>query len=66
MYLIEEPMAAAIGAGALVMEPTGSRVVDIDGGTTEVAVAAAKVPSAKLKDTVSDLPQLPYRSSCSH
>ena len=36
--LIEEPMAAAIGAGLPVMEPTGSMVVDIGGGTTEVAV----------------------------
>ncbi|MET1026151.1 MAG: rod shape-determining protein, partial [Dongiaceae bacterium] len=38
VYLIEEPMAAAIGAGLPVMEPTGSMVVDIGGGTTEVAV----------------------------
>jgi rod shape-determining protein MreB len=37
-YLIEEPMAAAIGAGMPVTEPTGSMVVDIGGGTTEVAV----------------------------
>ena len=37
-YLIEEPMAAAIGAGLPVSEPTGSMVVDIGGGTTEVAV----------------------------
>jgi len=36
--LIEEPMAAAIGAGLPVSEPTGSMVVDIGGGTTEVAV----------------------------
>ena len=38
VYLIEEPMAAAIGAGLPVTEPTGSLVVDIGGGTTEVAV----------------------------
>lgn len=38
VYLIEEPMAAAIGAGLPVTEPTGSIVVDIGGGTTEVAV----------------------------
>jgi rod shape-determining protein MreB len=38
IYLIEEPMAAAIGAGLPVMEPTSSMVVDIGGGTTEVAV----------------------------
>jgi len=37
-YLIEEPMAAAIGSGLPVSEPTGSLVVDIGGGTTEVAV----------------------------
>ena len=36
--LIEEPMAAAIGAGLPVSEPTGSMVVDIGGGTSEVAV----------------------------
>ncbi|KEI04240.1 rod shape-determining protein [Clostridium botulinum] len=38
VYLMEEPMAAAIGAGLPVHEPTGSMVVDIGGGTTEVAV----------------------------
>ena len=38
VYLIPEPMAAAIGAGLPVTEPTGSMVVDIGGGTTEVAV----------------------------
>jgi len=37
-YLIEEPMAAAIGAGLPIDEPTGSMIVDIGGGTTEVAV----------------------------
>jgi rod shape-determining protein MreB len=37
-YMIEEPMAAAIGAGLPVGEPTGSMVVDIGGGTSEVAV----------------------------
>ncbi len=37
-YLIEEPMAAAIGAGLPITEPTGSMIVDIGGGTTEVAV----------------------------
>jgi rod shape-determining protein MreB len=37
-YLIEEPMAAAIGAGLPVVEATGSMIVDIGGGTTEVAV----------------------------
>ena len=38
VYLIEEPMAAAIGAGLPVTEATGSMVVDVGGGTTEVAV----------------------------
>ncbi len=38
VFLIEEPMAAAIGAGMPVTEPTGSMIVDIGGGTTEVAV----------------------------
>jgi rod shape-determining protein MreB len=38
VHLIEEPMAAAIGAGLPVTEPTGSMVVDIGGGTTEVAI----------------------------
>ena len=38
VYLIEEPMAAAIGAGLPIMEPTANMVVDIGGGTTEVAV----------------------------
>ena len=38
VYLIEEPVAAAIGAGLPVAEPTGSMVVDIGGGTSEIAV----------------------------
>jgi len=38
VYLIEEPMAAAIGAGLPITEPTGNMIVDIGGGTTEVAV----------------------------
>ena len=38
VYLIEEPMAAAIGAGLPIQEPTSNMVVDIGGGTTEVAV----------------------------
>ncbi len=38
VFLIEEPMAAALGAGLPVTEPSGSMVVDIGGGTTEVAV----------------------------
>ncbi len=38
IYLIEEPMSAAIGVGLPIAEPTGSMIVDIGGGTTEVAV----------------------------
>lgn len=37
-FLIEEPMVAAVGAGMPIVEPTGSMIVDIGGGTTEVAV----------------------------
>jgi rod shape-determining protein MreB len=40
VHLIEEPMAAALGAGLPVTEPSGSMIVDIGGGTTEVAVIA--------------------------
>ena len=42
VWLIEEPMAAAIGAGMPVAEPIGSMVVDIGGGTTEVAVLSLR------------------------
>ena len=42
IFFIEEPMAAAIGAGLPVMEPTSSMVVDIGGGTTEVAVISLR------------------------
>ncbi|HEX5033476.1 MAG TPA: rod shape-determining protein, partial [bacterium] len=38
VYLIDEPMAAAIGAGLPITEPSGNMIVDIGGGTTEVAV----------------------------
>jgi len=38
IYLIEEPMAAAIGAGLPITEPSGNMIVDIGGGTTEVAI----------------------------
>ncbi len=40
VYLIDEPMAAAIGAGISIQEPEGSMIVDIGGGTTEVAIIA--------------------------
>ena len=42
VYLIEEPMAAAIGCGLDVAEPTGNIIVDIGGGTTEVAVISLR------------------------
>ena len=42
VYLVEEPMAAAIGAGLPITEPCGSMIVDIGGGTTEVAVISLK------------------------
>jgi len=41
VFLIEEPMAAAIGAGLPIHEPRGSMIVDIGGGTTEVAIIAS-------------------------
>ena len=43
VILMEEPMAAAIGAGLPVSEPTGSMIVDIGGGTTEVAIYLLEV-----------------------
>ena len=47
-YLVEEPMAAAIGAGLPVHEPTGHLIVDVGGGTTEVAcIALGGIVSAK-------------------
>ncbi len=51
VHLIEEPMAAAIGAGLPVTEPTGSMIVDVGGGTTEVAVLslAGAVVSTSLR-----------------
>ena len=61
VYLIEEPMAAAIGAGLPVADPTGSMVVDIGGGTTEVGVislggmvysSSVRVGGDKLDDSI--------------
>src|SRR5690625_7152984 len=40
VYLVDEPMAAAIGIGLNVHEPVGNMIVDIGGGTTEIAVIA--------------------------
>lgn len=61
VYLIEEPVAAAIGGGLPVTEPTGSMIVDIGGGTTEVAVLSlggvvyarsARVGGDKMDDSI--------------
>ncbi|MBW2281631.1 MAG: rod shape-determining protein [Deltaproteobacteria bacterium] len=51
VYLIEEPMAAALGAGLSVTEPTGNMVIDVGGGTTDVAVIslAAIVTSSSVR-----------------
>tara|TARA_B110001450_G_scaffold2584_1_gene2848 strand:- start:174 stop:1220 length:1047 start_codon:yes stop_codon:yes gene_type:complete len=59
VYLIEEPVAAAIGAGLPISEPTGSMVVDIGGGTTEIAILSlgGVVHASSLKvggDTMDD------------
>jgi len=60
-YIIEEPMAAAIGAGLPVQEPTGNMIVDVGGGTTEVAVislggivasASVRVAGDELDDAI--------------
>jgi len=61
VYLIEEPMAAAIGAGLPITEPSGNMIVDIGGGTTEVAVISlagivfsksAKIGGDKMDETI--------------
>ena len=51
MFLVEEPIAAAIGAGVDVTKPFGNLIVDIGGGTTDVAVIsmAGAVVSASVK-----------------
>jgi len=51
-WLIEEPMAAAMGAGLPVEDPTGSVVVDIGGGTTQVAIIALKRPTYSISERV--------------
>ena len=58
-YIIEEPMAAAIGAGLPIHEPTGNMVVDIGGGTTEVAVISLGgiVTSLSIRTAGDDLDQ---------
>lgn len=52
VWLIEEPMAAAIGAGLPVDEPVGSIVVDIGGGTTQVGIIALKRPTYSISERV--------------
>jgi rod shape-determining protein MreB and related proteins len=52
VWLIEEPVAAALGAGLPVDEPVGSIVVDIGGGTTEVAIIALKRPTYSISERV--------------
>jgi rod shape-determining protein MreB len=52
VWLIEEPLAAAIGAGMPVEEPVGSMVVDIGGGTTEVGIIALKRPTYSTSERV--------------
>src|ERR671919_363331 len=58
-FIIEEPMAAAIGAGLPIHEPTGNMVVDIGGGTTEVAVISLGgiVTSQSIRTAGDDLDQ---------
>jgi rod shape-determining protein MreB and related proteins len=52
VWLIEQPVAAAIGAGLPVEEPIGSMVVDIGGGTTEVGIIALKRPTYTVSERV--------------
>ena len=61
VYLLDEPMAAAIGAGLPIMEPSGNMIIDIGGGTTEVAVISlagivyansARVGGDKMDDAI--------------
>jgi rod shape-determining protein MreB and related proteins len=52
VWLIEEPVAAALGAGLPVDEPIGSVVVDIGGGTTEVGIIALKRPTYSISERV--------------
>ena len=56
-FVIEEPYAAAIGAGLPVMDPTGSMVVDIGGGTTDVATISLGGMTVRGRDLLSGLPK---------
>ncbi len=55
MYLIEEPMAGAIGAGLPITEASGNMVVDIGGGTTEVAVISLSGDGLQEGQNITDL-----------
>jgi rod shape-determining protein MreB len=70
VYFIEEPMAAAIGAGLPVTEPKGSMIVDIGGGTTEVAVISlggivysisVRVAGDKMDEAIAEYIKRKYR-----
>jgi rod shape-determining protein MreB len=70
VFFIEEPMAAAIGAGLPVAEPKGSMIVDIGGGTTEVAVISlggivdsisVRVAGDKMDESIQDYVKRKYR-----
>lgn len=70
VYFIEEPMAAAIGAGLRIAEPKGSMIVDIGGGTTEVAVISlggivdsisVKVAGDKMDDAIREYIKRKFR-----
>jgi rod shape-determining protein MreB len=69
VYLIEEPIAAAIGAGLPIAEPSGNMVVDIGGGTTDVAVISlagivysesVKVAGDKMDDAIANYVKRKY------
>jgi Actin-like ATPase involved in cell morphogenesis len=70
VFLIEEPVAAAIGANLPVAEPTGSMIVDIGGGTTEVAVlslggvvlsTSVKAAGDKFDDAITEYMRLTHK-----
>jgi len=70
VYFIEEPLAAAIGAGLQIAEPSGNMIVDIGGGTTEVAVISlggivdsisVRVAGDKMDEAIQDYIKRKYR-----
>ncbi len=69
VYLLDEPMAAAIGAGLPIMEPSGNMIIDIGGGTTEVAIISlagivyansARVGGDKMDDAITSYVKRKY------